>query len=56
MERLRLIKYLIGLFLILIGIGVLIGGIIINNISMILIGIFTLVCGSLVSLFIYMNP
>ena len=50
------IKYLIAFVLILIGIGVLIGGIVLSNTPMIVLGFFTFITGVLISFFLYMNP
>jgi uncharacterized Tic20 family protein len=52
----KILKYLIALLLILIGIGVLIGGIVITNTPMIVLGFFTFIAGVLISFFLYMNP
>jgi hypothetical protein len=52
----KILKYLIALVLILIGIGILIGGIVITNTPMIVLGLFTFVAGVLISFFLYMNP
>jgi hypothetical protein len=56
MDLKRLIKYLAGLFLFIIGISILIAGVVLNNTPMIIIGFFTFVIGTFVGLFIYMNP
>ncbi len=50
------LKYLIAFVLMLIGIGVLIGGIILSNTPMIVLGFFTFVAGILITMFLYMNP
>lgn len=52
----KILKYLVALLLILIGIGILIGGIVITNTPMIVLGLFTFVIGTIVSFFLYMNP
>ena len=51
----KILKYLIALLLILIGIGVLIGGVVLSNTPMIVLGFFTFVAGGLIGFFLYMH-
>ena len=56
MELKRFIKYLIGLILLIAGVVTLVFGLSNSNTLMIITGFFSFVGGTILILFIYMNP